>query len=291
MKTAVEEQRINVNGLTTRYFTAGNDGPPLVLLHGDGNSALDWSWVLPTLAATHRVYAPDFPGFGDSVKPTNVVYSPEFLAQFVVDFLNTLGVDRAVLVGNSLGGLVALRLALSRSEQVTALALVDSSGLGHSVTPLLSQLTLPWYGETMSAWCRTPLGAKQRSWLRAALFFAHPSQAPAVWLAEEERMAQMSGYLEATLSSLRAQLNVLGQREVLLDSLPQLKMPTLVVWGTDDLVFPKDQAQAAVDRLKQGHLALIPDCGHLPHVERPELFTAALSKFLTEVASQTVAQV
>lgn len=65
MKTAVEEQRINVGGLTTRYFTAGNDGPPLVLLNGVGTSALDWSWVLPTLAATHRVYAPDLPGFGD----------------------------------------------------------------------------------------------------------------------------------------------------------------------------------------------------------------------------------
>ena len=290
VKTAVEDRRINVNGLTTRYFTAGNDGPPLVLLHGDSDSALDWSWVLPTLAATHRVYAPDFPGFGDSAKP-NVVYSPEFLAQFVADFLNTLGVERAVLVGNSLGGLVALRLALSRSEQVAALALVDSSGLGYSVNPLLSQLTLPLYGETAITFCKTPIGAKQRCWSRAALFFAHPSQAPAAWLAEQERMALLPGYLEATLSSLRAQLNVFGQREVLLDSLPQLEMPTLVVWGTDDLVFPKEQAQDAVSRLKQGHLALIPDCGHLPHIERPELFTAALSQFLNKVASETAAQV
>jgi 4,5:9,10-diseco-3-hydroxy-5,9,17-trioxoandrosta-1(10),2-diene-4-oate hydrolase len=291
VKTAVEEQRINVNGFITRYFTAGSDGPPLVLLHGDGTSALDWSWVLPTLAATHRVYAPDFPGFGNSAKPTNINYSLELLAQFVVDFLNALEVERAVLVGNSLGGLVALRLALSRPEQVTALTLVDSSGLGYSVSPLLSQLTVPWYGETMSAWCRTPLGAKQRSWLRAALFFADIKRVPAAWLAEQERMAQMPGYFEATLSSLRAQLNVIGQREVLLDSLPQLQMPTLVVWGTDDLVFPKEQAQDAVSRLKQGHLALIPDCGHLPQAERPELFTAALSKFLTEVASQTATQV
>ena len=290
MKTAVEERRINIGGLSTRYFTAGNDGPPLVLLHGDSDSALDWSWVLPTLAATHRVYAPDFPGFGDSAKP-NVDYSPGFLAQFVVDFLNTLGAERAVLVGNSLGGLVALRVALSHSEQVAALALVDSSGLGHLVNPLLCQLTLPLYGEAAITFCKTPLGAKQRGWSRAALFFAHPSQAPAAWLAEQERMAFLTGYLEATLSSLRAQLNIFGQRQVLLDSLPQLKMPTLVVWGTNDLIFPKEQAQDAVSRLQQGHLALIPDCGHLPHIERPELFSAALSEFLTEVPSQITAQV
>ncbi len=281
---AIEERRINVRGLTTRYFTAGNDGLPLVLLHGDAASALDWSWVLPKLAATHRVYAPDFPGFGDSAKP-NHNYSVEFLREFLVDFLNAIGVERAVVVGNSLGGLVALRFALSHSEQIAALVLVDSSGLGGSVTPLLSQFTLPLYGEGMITWCKTPLGAKQRSWLRAALFFAHPAEVPDVWLAEQERMAQMPGFLEATLSSLRDQLNVFGQYQVLLDSLPQLQMPTLVVWGTDDLIFPKEQAQDAVSRLQQGQLALIPDCGHLPQVERPELFSAALSQFLTGVAS------
>jgi 4,5:9,10-diseco-3-hydroxy-5,9,17-trioxoandrosta-1(10),2-diene-4-oate hydrolase len=279
----VEERRINVGGLTTRYFRAGNDGLPLVLLHGDSASALDWSWVLPTLGATHRVYAPDFPGFGESAKPS-LEYSPEFLRQFLVDFIDALGIERAVLVGNSLGGLVCLRFALSRPEQVAALVLVDSSGLGYSVTPALSQLTLPLYGEAAISWCQTPLGAKQRSWLRTSLLFAHPSQVPDVWLAEQERMAQMPGFLQATVSSLRAQVNVFGQRQVLLDSLGQLQMPTLVVWGTDDLVFPKEQAQDAVSRLQQGYLAFIPDCGHLPHIERPELFSAELSKFLNEVA-------
>jgi 4,5:9,10-diseco-3-hydroxy-5,9,17-trioxoandrosta-1(10),2-diene-4-oate hydrolase len=167
---------------------------------------------------------------------------------------------------------------------VAALALVDSAGLANSVSPLLSHLTLPWYGEAAITWCKTPLGAKQRAWSRAALLFAHPTQVPGAWLAEQERMALLPGFLEASLSSLRGQVSLLGQHEVLLDSLPQLKMPTLVVWGTSDLVFPKDQAQAAVSRLQQGHLALIPDCGHLPHVERPEPFTAALSQFLTGVA-------
>ncbi|HEY9892626.1 MAG TPA: alpha/beta fold hydrolase [Candidatus Sericytochromatia bacterium] len=283
MKTEVEERRINVSGLTTRYFKAGDEGLPLVLLHGDSASALDWSWVLPNLAATHCVYAPDFPGFGDSAKPS-LDYTPEFLKQFLVDFLDALGIERAVLVGNSLGGQVALRFALSRPEQVAALVLVDSSGLGYAVTPLLSQLTLPGYGDVAIIGCQTPLGAKMRSWLRATLFFAHPSQAPAVWIAEQERMSQMPGFLQATLTSLRAQLNVFGQHQVFLDSLGQLPMPTLVVWGTEDLVLPKEQAHDAVSRLQQGHLVLIPDCGHLPHVERSEIFTAELSQFLAGVA-------
>lgn len=287
MATEIEDRRINVNGLTTRYFKAGDDnGLPLVLLHGDSASALDWSWVLPKLAVDHCVYAPDFPGFGDAAKP-NREYSPEFLKEFLIDFLNAIGVERAVIVGNSLGGIVSLRFALSHPQKVAALVLVDSSGLGYSVSPLLSQFTPPLYGEAMITMCKTPIGATTRSWLRAALFFAHPSRVPIEWIAEQQRMAQMGGFLEATLSSLRAQLNIFGQHQVLLDSLDQLQMPTLVMWGAEDVVFPKDQAHDAVSRLPHGHLALIPDCGHLPHVERPDIFADEINNFLTKMVGSS----
>ncbi|MCG6137572.1 MAG: hypothetical protein MET45_23550 [Nostoc sp. LLA-1] len=149
-------------------------------------------------------------------------------------------------------------------------------------TPILASLTLPVYGELAIAWSKTPLGAKQRAWSRAALLFARPPQVPAKWLAEQERMAQLPGFLEATLSMLRSQVYVLGQQNVVLESLAQVQMPTLVVWGINDLVLPNTQAQNAVSRLQQGHLTLIPACGHLPQVERPELFTEALNKFLSE---------
>ncbi len=146
VNTVVKEQQININGFTIRYFTAGDEGLPLVLLHGNAASALDWSWVLPKLATQYRVYAPDFPGFGDSSKP-NLNYSLDFLTQFLTDFLDALEIERAVVAGNSLGGIVALRFALSNSDRVASLVLVDSSGLGYVVTPLLSQLTLAGYGE------------------------------------------------------------------------------------------------------------------------------------------------
>jgi len=137
---------------------------------------------------------------------------------------------------------------------------------------------LPIFGEFAIAWSKTPLGAKQRAWSRAAWLFAHPSKVPAAWLAEQERLALLPGFLEANLSILRY---LLGQRQEVLESLPQLQMPTLVVWGVNDLVLPNYQAdQDAINRLQQAHLALIPDCGHLPQVERPELFTNAVNDFL-----------
>ena len=89
------------------------------------------------------------------------------------------------------------------------------------------------------------------------------------------------GYLEAHLSVLRALVGLSGQREVLLDRLSALTIPTLVVWGARDRVFPPSQAKEAISRLREGTFALIPERGHVPHVERPDLFVAAIGEFLT----------
>ena len=280
MGGGIDERHIAVAGFTTRYLTSGR-GLPLVLLHGDGESALDWTWTLPALAATHRVYAPDLPGAAERV--TGLAdYTPAGLARFVTAFLDTLGIERPVVVGNSLGGLAALRLALAAPGRVSALGLVASAGLGRAVHPLLLPVTLPGYGEWAIAWSATPLGATQRAWWRATFLFARSERIPAAWLAEQERLAHRPGFLAATLAARRTQLAPFGQREVVLGALPRLAMPVLVIWGERDLVFPPDQARAAVAWLPRGELALIPDCGHLPHVERPDLFVAALGRFSPE---------
>ncbi len=279
---AVEEQRIEVDGLPTRYLTAG-EGPPLVLLHALGESVLDWQWVLSSLARAHRVYAPDMPGFGGSAKPV-ADYSPAFFARFAAAYLDALGIEGATVAGNSLGGHVALRLALSEPERVSALCLIASVGLGREASWALRLPTIPGYGDPAIAWSKMPLGAAQRAWLKAQLLFARPERAPAEWMKEQQRLAQLPGFLEAALAALRAQLDLGGQREVLLDQLPRLEIPTLVVWGESDRILPVSQAREAVTRLKQGSLELIPDCGHLPQVERPDHFVEAVVRFLDEQA-------
>lgn len=280
----VQEQRINLNGLSIRYFQSGNEGLPLVLFHGTGESALDWSWVLPKLGEKYRVYAPDFPGAGESAKPIRD-YTIDFFTQFAHDFMNAIAIDRAVVAGNSLGGLIALKIALSRPEQIAGLVLIDSTGLGEVASPFLSALTIPALGEVAVAGCTTPVGAVMRSRSRAALQFAHPEKIPLEWYAEQEHLSQTFGFLQATLSSLRSQLNpILGQRTVMVDKLPQLQMPTLLIWGENDLIFPKAQAEAAVQHLQQGYLSIIPDCGHIPNLERPDRFITALDEFLSKIS-------
>ena len=225
------EKRTSVSGQPVRYLTSG-EGPPLVLVHALGENALDWSWVLPVLSRGHRVNAPDLPGIGGG-GGAMTDHSPASFASFIAAFLDALGIERAAIVGSSLGGLIALRLALSDPARVGALVLVGSAGLGRTVSPALSLLTLPGYVEAMIALCKTPVGARQRAWGRTALLFARSWSAPSARLAAQYRLVLTPGFLEATLAALRAQVAPVGQREVLVDQLPRLRIPTLVLWGPE----------------------------------------------------------
>jgi 2-hydroxy-6-oxonona-2,4-dienedioate hydrolase len=281
----VEKWDVEVDGLPISYLTAG-EGPPLVLLHGAGDNAFDWRWVMPDLAATHRVYAPDLPGSPDSARPT-ADYSPAFFERFIAAFVDTLEIGPATFVGNSFGGLIALRLALSEPTRVTALVLIDSAGLGRAINPAFTSVNVPGLSEAAISFWRTPVGAYQRAWGRTALLFAHPPRTvPREWLAEQCRLALSPGYLEAHTAVLRALVSPLGQREVLVNRLSSLKIPTLVVWGARDRVFPESQARDAAARLHEGSLAIISDCGHIPHVECPGRFVGVLGKFLSGQAHQ-----
>jgi pimeloyl-ACP methyl ester carboxylesterase len=218
----------------------------------------------------------------DSARPA-ADYSPAFFERFVAAFVDALDIGRAAFVGNSLGGLITLRLALSEPARVTALVLVDSAGLGSAVNPAFTSVNVPLLGEAARPFWRTRAGAYQRAWGRTALLFAHPpGTVPREWLTEQCRLARSPGYLEAHLTVLRALVGPFGQREVLVDRLGLLETPTLVVWGERDRVFPESHARGAVGRLQEGSLALIPDCGHMPHVECPDRFLGALDGFLLE---------
>jgi pimeloyl-ACP methyl ester carboxylesterase len=248
------------------------------LVHGVGTSAGEWSWVLPALALKHRVYAVDLPGYDGSYEPPD--YAPAFTATFIGSFLDAVGVESAVVVGNSFGGLSALHLALSEPARVSALVLSDSAGLDQAVNPALATISFPTTGQLVTVLAKTRPGAAQRALGRALLMFARPWQIPSKWLKDQYRLAQLPNFIEATLATLRSTVGPSGQREVLLEELPRLQMPTLIVWGIEDRVLPYWQAQDALTRLKKGSLELIPNCGHLPHVERPERFVSIVDGFV-----------
>lgn len=247
-----------------------------------GTSAGEWSWVIPALARNHLVYAIDLPGYDGSEESTNSDYSSAFSARFVSSFLDAVGVESAVVVGNSFGGLIALHLALSEPARVSALVLSDSAGLGRVVSPALVALTLPGVGELTVALGKTPLGAAHRVFRRSLVMFARPLQIPLKWITGQYHVAQIPVFNKAAEASLRNAVGLIGQRELLVDQLPNLEMPTLIVWGLEDRVIPYWQAINASFFLRNGDVKLIPSCGHLPHVEQPKRFVDSIGQFLSE---------
>jgi len=117
--------------------------------------------------------------------------------------------------------------------------------------------------------------------MSAAMLFAQPARIPAEFLTEQHALARRPGQLEASTAMARALFGPYGQRQILLDRLPALTTPTLVVWGARDALLPVQQARTAVKRLPHGQLSVFADCGHLPHVEQPGRFATGLSDWLT----------
>ncbi len=272
--------QIGVGGTQVSFWIAG-DGPSMLLLHGAGESATDWVWVLPQLANRYQVVAPDLPvrmratRLGEGIRPAQ-------FAEFVGQFLDTLQIPQAVVVGNSLGGLIAIRFALACPERVGALVLVDSIGLGHEINPTILWMVSSGANEMGASWAVTTPGGLSRAWMRAGLYFARPNRAPNEWIDEQQSLALQPGVMQAWGASLRLVVGPAGQQEVMLDQLGRLSMPTLLVWGERDGVVPHCHARHALERLPHGRIHLIADCGHLPQVEQPEEFSRAVRDFLAE---------
>jgi pimeloyl-ACP methyl ester carboxylesterase len=254
----VHDRRVVVDGVQLQYLEAGS-GPALLLLHGHEQSATSWRWVTPVLARTHRVLAP-----------------------LVVDFLDTIGVGPLHLVGNSVGGAVALRLALADPARIRTLTLVDSAGLGRDVHPLLALDTLPRIGELAIMMSRLPGGGLGRTTMSTAMLFAQPTRVPQEFFTEQHALGRRPGQLEASTAMARALFDANGQREVLLDRLAELTMPTLVVWGGLRLRAARLPGPGRGGPAAHGRLALFADRGHLPHVECPDRFATVLSQWLAE---------
>lgn len=273
----MRRETTNVGGLRVSYLTEGA-GWPLLLLHGAWGSAVEWKSVLPEFAHRYLVLAPDLPGSGESDTPPDT--SPDYYVRFIGQFLDALGLNQTILVGNSLSGLAAIRFAATTSHRVAAVVLVDSAGLGPEVAASSRLVAMPGVGDSMTFWAMMPWGAVQRAWMRATYLFADPARVPPEWFAEQNRLAQRPRFLSHWLAVNRSVIGLQGQRMVLLDQLGSLNMPSLVVWGEQDRLFPVAQGRAAALRLPRGQLAVIPDCGHLPQVERPDQFLEAVGTFL-----------
>jgi len=251
---------------------AGVATPPLVFLHGLGGAQTTWANVLPPLVEQGKVIALDLPGHGQSDKPADGDYSVSGLTAQVIEALSTLKLPTAVFVGHSLGGAVALHLALERPELVQGLVLVNSAGLGEEIgLELLDRVEA------------TPSRDEARRLLE--LFFEDKRLILERGV-EEMYQARMTPGADAALqAAASASFSRQGQRIGLADRLGDVSVPTLVIWGEKDRVIPLDHALAAIRVLPDGWLKVLPGIGHVPQVEAPVLFASAVARFARGLAT------
>jgi len=274
----LRDQYIKVGNIKTRYWALGDGKSTSILIHGLGNHIECWEANITALAQDQRVYALDLPGFGRSDKP-QVKLSIPYFTEFVKEFMIVQDVNKAALIGESMGGAIVLQFALQYPHQVEKMVLADSGGLGKEVSIYLRMGSLPILGE----------------------LFAHPSRKGSAQLAhrlfynqdlitdqmieEDYEISSLPGAQRCLLSALRSMCNIWGVKgdvyHPILDRLEEIRVPTLVIWGAQDRLLPVAHAHQAAKRLPNARLHIFDPCGHVPNIERAEEFNALVTDFLS----------
>lgn len=267
-------RHVRAAGIRVWLAEAGpRDGHPVLLVHGLAARGAIWRRVMPALAARGlRLLVPDLPGHGQSDgKRHRATYSPRFFARVLGDLADELGIARLSVAGNSLGGVVAARLALADPDRVAHLVLIDSAGLAPDGVPWSTRLLyLPFALSALLGAAPSPL------WTRLLLqraVVADPAQAG-------ELAETLGEHPPLPVAVRRSAAALLGPDGRIAHDLAALRVPTLFIWGEGDVQFPVALAEAAVRRMPMARLARIAGVGHVPQWEAPEAVAALVADFV-----------
>ncbi len=273
---------LDVQGLRIHCLAAGESGSPVVLLHGGGidSASLSWGAALESLASTHRVFAPDMPGYGQSAKPP-IQYTTEFYVDFLVHLLDALQLPKASLVGLSLGGAIALGFTLEYPARVDQLVIVDPYGIMPKVAwHKLSYLFVISPLNELSYWLVKYSKSMVRS-LLLSTFISSPARLSEALVDELYQAMREPGAGKAWTSYQRHELGWNGVRHNYLKRLPEIRVPTLFINGENDAAVPVKYAREAHAHVKNSQLYIMSECKHWPMRDKPEEFNRVVAEFLS----------
>jgi pimeloyl-ACP methyl ester carboxylesterase len=271
----------SVLGVRSAYLEAGPpDAPPVLLLHGLGGTNASMLPLVPDLCRDHRVIAPDFPGFGASDAP-RWRYRPSDLAAWLRAFQETVGASPAALVGNSLGGRVAIEAGLTNPAMVTRLVLLCPSPAFRRMRQFVPLVRLLPPSAVVA-----PFPMPHRAAVLAIRsLFAKPDRLPRAWLdsaADEHiRVMRKYGHRRAFYAALREiYLEAAYGEDGFWDRLPLLTPPARFIWGDQDWLVPASFEQHVTRALPQADSVVLADCGHVPQFEHPDETADLIRTFL-----------
>ena len=251
------------------FKTLGGEGPDLVMIHGFGSDRLSWAGNAPALMEVARIHSLDLPGHGDSLASEMGDGSPLALAELVADALDANGIGKAHLLGHSLGGGIAIVMALGQPERVLSLSLLAPAGLGHGIDqdfladfPELE--TNEDAGALLQRLVTKPLLINRLTIARVLEQLARPGAREALRGIAEGIVMQ-----EAQLGEWARQIAATG-------------IPRLVIFGGADQINPPDAISLVGFA---GRMLVIPEAGHLPHVEAAKQVNAELTAFIKSVGA------
>ena len=272
MSTQTSAKEIQVHGNKIRYLDFDNlsskKNENLVLLHGIGASAERWSNVIPFFYKHFRLIVPDIIGFGYSDKPT-VEYNMPFFVKFLENFLNSLGVKKASIVGSSFGGLVAAEFAIKNTNMVNKLILVSPAGTMKSSTKTLEEYILAaLYPTHDNAW---------RAFISMAFDPRTVKEQTIEDFIDRMKLPNAKYAFMSTMIGIRNTTNLSSR-------LNKILSPTIIVWGEQDEMIPVKNAEE-YRNIPNSNLQVIPKCGHTPFTEKPEVFSKIAIDFLRGINS------
>ena len=272
-----------VAGRRMRYVDIGRgDGPPVVFVHGLGGNWQNWLENLPAVAQHRRAIAMDLPGFGESEMPADKITISSY-GRWVDELLERLELDRVAVVGNSMGGFIGAEIAISYAVRVDRLVLTAAAGITSTTLhrrPLLAGARIAAGAAAFAASRSREVVARPR--LRHLVFgtvFRHPTRMPPDILIECVKGSGSRGFLPA--------LDALTSYDFT-DRLPEVRCPTLLVWGDKDMLVPLRDADEYARHIPHARMVVFEDVGHVPMIERPRAFNEVVLEFLADDGPERV---
>ncbi len=257
--------------INTTFLSKGQGGTPILLLHGFDSSIFEFRRLLPLLATQNETWVVDLLGFGFTDRLPNLKINPGAIATHLYSFWKSL-IDRPmILVGASMGGAAAIDFTLTYPEVVKKLVLIDSAGLKNN--PIISKFIFPPLDYFATEFLRRPQVRENIS--RSAYFDKSFATLDANICARLH--LEMPGWNQALISFTKS-----GGYGNFKDKLPSLKQQTLILWGDNDKIMGTGDASKLEGAMANSQLIWIPNCGHVPHLEKAQVTANYILDFIRE---------